>query len=217
MKNPDTKKDGHTFLSKIKKEVSKIFNVEEEMPAFKSMFLRELRDLYYAEKQQVEKMPDMMTAATTNELSNTINYHFTETQIHVYRLEKIFESLGWDVEENAGAAIRGLLKEMNEGIKNTPEKTKLRDVMIIANAQKIEHYEIATYGTLRTLARDLNMPIIEQILAATLEEEKIADGLFTAIAEGFINRQAEAEGLQKNQIEERRLISGHGFNEPMNS
>jgi ferritin-like metal-binding protein YciE len=197
-------KSGEGVISKIKKEVSKVLTNEEEEQGLKQVFINELKDIYYAEKCLVKKLPEMAKASTTAELTTVISNHQLETQIQVQRLEEIFYSLGKEAKEKKCEAISGLITEGEKAIKETPDGSMLRDVVIIACAQKIEHYEIATYGTLRTIAAVLNLLTAETLLGFTLDEEKNADNILTAIAAGFINREAKAESDEMEQQRERK-------------
>jgi ferritin-like metal-binding protein YciE len=152
-----------------------------------------LKDIYWAEKHLVKNLPKMVKAATSQQLKQAIQMHLEETEQQVTRLEEVFESLDEKVSAKKCEAMSGLVEEANDGVLDTDDGSMVRDVAIIASAQKIEHYEIATYGTLRTLAQVMGHTEAERLLSQTLEEEKSADSKLTEIAEGFVNESASDE------------------------
>src|SRR4029078_11036912 len=111
-------------------------------------FMDQLKDIYYAEQALIKALPEMQKAATTEELEDAFKAHLEQTQRHVTRLEKIFKLLGKKAEEKKCEAIEGLIKESKSIISETKEGTMTRDAALIIAAQKVEHYEIATYGGL---------------------------------------------------------------------
>jgi len=157
-------------------------------------FLDALKDIYWAEKHLTKALPKMQKAATTEELKNAIDDHTAQTEEHVSRLEQVFEMLGKKAQAKKCEAMEGLIKEGDSIVEETEEGSATRDVGIIMAAQKVEHYEIATYGGLVQLAKTLSQDEVADILAQTLEEEKGADQTLTQIAENDINWQAEEEG-----------------------
>jgi ferritin-like metal-binding protein YciE len=176
--------------TKVKKS-EQTDNVEQS--ALNELFLDELKDIYWAEQHLVKALPKMAKAATSEELRKAIENHLQETENHVSRLEDVFDA----IEEKAVAkkceAMAGLIKEGDEIVSETEKGTFTRDAGIISAAQKIEHYEIASYGTLRTLANVLGYKEAAELLEATLEEEKTADGMLTQIAEAGINQSGSHE------------------------
>jgi ferritin-like metal-binding protein YciE len=156
-------------------------------------FLDSLKDLYWAEKKLLEVLPKLQTAATTIQLKSTIEDHLIQTEDHVSRLERIFKLIGENAQAKKCEAMEGLLKEGNAVIDETQDGSITRDVGIIASAQKVEHYEIASYGTLAQLAITLGHKEAADLLTMTLEEEKLADMNLTEIAENNINYEAEKE------------------------
>jgi ferritin-like metal-binding protein YciE len=146
----------------------------------KEFFVDELKDIYYAEKQIVKTLPKMKKAATSDELKAAFESHVTMTEDQIERLEKVFELLG-------------IIKEGEGIIADTDSKTATRDVGLIFAAQKVEHYEIATYGGLAQLAETLGLSEVAQLLHTTLEEEKQTDVLLTKIAENHVNYEASEE------------------------
>ena len=157
-------------------------------------FTDSLKDIYWAEKHLTKALPKMQKAATTEELKEAIGQHITQTEGHVDRLEKVFELMNKKAQAKKCEAMEGLIKEGESIVEETEDGTMTRDVGIISAAQKVEHYEIATYGTLIQLAKTMGMDEAADILAETLEEEKETDKGLTEIAENNINWEAEQEG-----------------------
>lgn len=159
----------------------------------KEFFVDELKDIYYAEKQIAKTLPKMKKAATSEELKMAFENHLTMTRQQVERLEKVFELLGEKAKGKTCEAIEGIIKEGEGIISDTNSKTATRDVGLIFAAQKVEHYEIATYGGLAQLAETLGLSEVQQLLHTTLEEEKQTDVLLTGIAENHVNYEASGE------------------------
>ena len=166
-------------------------NVQES--ALNELFIDELKDIYWAEKHLTKALPKMAKAATSEELRTAIEDHLAETENHVTRLEDVFESIGEKAVAKKCEAMEGLIKEGETIVTDTEKGSLTRDVGIISAAQKIEHYEIASYGTLKTLAAVLGHNEAAEILDATLQEEKNADSKLTGIAEAGINQSASRE------------------------
>lgn len=156
-------------------------------------FLAQLKDIYYAENKIVQALPKMKEAATTDELKEAFEDHLHQTQRHVKRLEKVFETLGQKAEAEKCEAIEGIAREVNNIIKETEEGTLTRDAALIIAAQKVEHYEIATYGGLVQLAITMELHDAADLLDKTLVEEEDTDARLTEIAENDINLGAEHE------------------------
>ena len=156
-------------------------------------FIDSLKDIYYAEKHLVDALEDLRDEATTTELKNAFIEHRAVTQGHVYRIEQVFASLGEEPDTKKCYAIKGIISEADSIINDTENDTMTRDAALILAAQKAEHYEIATYGTLVQFAKVLGENEAAQLLAETLQEEKEADITLTKIAESFINRDASVE------------------------
>ena len=156
-------------------------------------FHEELKDIYWAEKHLVKKLPAMQEAASSDELRNAFAEHLEATKEHVSRLEKVFELLGFQPEAKKCDGMEGLVKEGEHIIEETEDGSCTRDVGLILAAQKVEHYEIATYGVLAQLAKTMGNDEVKQLLGTTLEEEKQADELLTTIAESSINYEAATE------------------------
>jgi ferritin-like metal-binding protein YciE len=155
------------------------------------LFLHNLKDIYNAEKQLVKALPKMAKGATSENLRTAILDHLQETHGQVERLEQVFQLLEVGARGIKCAAMEGLVEEGAEVLEDDFEDA-VRDAAIIAAANKVEHYEIATYGTLISFARLLGHGDIEELLQATLDEEKAADQKLTELAESEINVEAQA-------------------------
>jgi ferritin-like metal-binding protein YciE len=156
-------------------------------------FTDELKDIYWAEKHLVKTLPKMQKAATSQELQDAIADHLEVTKTHVTRLEQAFEMLGEKAQAKKCDAMAGITEEGDGIIEETEEGTSTRDVGIILSAQKVEHYEISTYGGLAQLAVTLGQDEVADLLNQTLTEEKEADTTLTDIAENSINYEAAEE------------------------
>ncbi|MET0464673.1 MAG: ferritin-like domain-containing protein [Chitinophagaceae bacterium] len=156
-------------------------------------FTDSLKDIYWAEKALTKALPKMQKAATTEELQSAIEEHLGQTKEQVSRLEQVFELIGERAQAKKCDAMEGLIKEGESIVEETEKGSMTRDVGIIMASQKIEHYEIATYGGLVSLANTLGKTDVAEILATTLEEEKNTDLGLTEIAENNINWEAEQE------------------------
>ncbi|HET9277311.1 MAG TPA: ferritin-like domain-containing protein [Flavitalea sp.] len=153
-----------------------------------------LKDIYWAEKHLTKALPKLERAATSEELKQALQDHLTVTEEQVARLEQVFELMGKRAQAKKCEAMEGLSKEADSMVEETEEGTMTRDVAIIIACQKVEHYEIATYGGLRQLASTMGLTEAADLLGQTLAEEKEADEQLTSIAENNINYQAEDEG-----------------------
>ena len=158
-----------------------------------TFFIDSLKDIYWAEKHLMKALPKMEKAATTDELKEAINDHLAQTEEHVSRLEHVFEMLDRKPQAKRCEAMEGLLKEGDSIVEETEDGSMTRDAAIIIASQKIEHYEIATYGGLVQLARTMGQEDIAGVLEETLEEEKQTDLNLSEIAENSINWAAEQE------------------------
>lgn len=159
----------------------------------REFFVEQLQDMRWAEKELVRALPKLSEAATNSDLRQAFEDHLKETETHVQRLEEVFNMIGEPVSEHKCPAMAGIVNEGEEIIKETDEGTAQRDVGLIFAGQKAEHYEIATYGGLVTLARTLGYDDAAETLAEILAEEKEADKLLTEIAESHINYEASVE------------------------
>ena len=156
-----------------------------------------LKDMYWAEKHLTKALPKMQKAATTEELKSAIEEHLSQTEGHVARLEQVFELCGKKAQAKKCDAMEGLIKEGDSIVEETEDDSMTRDAGIIMAAQKVEHYEIATYGSLVQFAKTLGMGEAAEILQQTLDEEKETDKKLTQIAESNINQAAEQEEEKK--------------------
>ena len=168
-------------------------NRERKKVCWKNSFMISLKDIYYAEQQLLKALMEMKEEATTEELQDAFENHHKQTERHVKRLEKVFSLLGKSPEGKKCEAMDGLIKEAKSIIKETKKDTMTRDAALIIAAQKVEHYEIASYGGLVQLAITLGKNRAADILDKTLAEEEETDQLLTDIAEGHINIDAEEE------------------------
>lgn len=153
------------------------------------LFEDELKDIYWAEKALTKAIPKMIKKATSEELIEALTSHLAETEEHVTRVEQVFASFGKKAEAVKCEAMTGLIKEAEE-IMEECETGSMCDAGIISAGQKVEHYEIATYGTLRQFAETLGLTEAVTLLEATLEEEKAADATLTDVAVSAINIEA---------------------------
>ena len=161
------------------------------MKTLEDVFIHLLSDTYSAEKQLTRGLAKLARAASDETLSAAFNAHLEETQGQIARIDQIIEQEPKiKIKRMKCVAMEGLIEEANEVIEST-EKNEVRDAALIAAAQKVEHYEIASYGTLATLAEQLGYPAAVKLLAQTLEEEKETDLKLTDLAVGNINRSAE--------------------------
>lgn len=160
---------------------------------FHEFFLDGLKDIYWAEKHLVKALPKMKKAATSPELADAFEKHAQETQAHVEALEKVFELLEEKAQAKKCDAMAGLLEEADSVVEDTDSGTMTRDAGLILAAQKVEHYEIATYGTLRTFAQNMGHSDVAKLLQQTLDNEKATDVALTKVAESFVNERAAAE------------------------
>jgi ferritin-like metal-binding protein YciE len=176
----------------------------DKQTLLKKFFVEELQDIYWAEKHLVKELPKLQKAATSEELADAFGDHQAATEEHVSRLEEVFKMMGETAKAKKCEAMEGLVKEAQHIIEETKEETATRDVALIMAAQKMEHYEIATYGSLVQLAKTIGMTDVAEVLAETLDEEKETDLLLTSIAEGSANEEsATEEGNEGEEDEER--------------
>lgn len=159
------------------------------MPQVKELFVDGLKDLLHAEGQLTEALPKMAAAAHHPKLKEAFEKHLVQTQGHIERLRKIFELLGEKAQPKPCPAMIGLVKEGDETIAEGRERAAMvADLALIAAAQKVEHYEIASYGTARALARQIGEIECARLLTHTLGEEESADSLLTAIADPLLQQ-----------------------------
>jgi ferritin-like metal-binding protein YciE len=153
----------------------------------------QVKDIYWAEKHLTKALPKMQKAATTQELKAAIKEHLGQTEEQIARLEEVFELMGKKPQAKKCDAMEGLIKEGESAVEETEDGSMTRDAAIIMASQKVEHYEIATYGTLVQLAKVMGQDEVAAILGTTLDEEKQTDQNLTSLAENNINWEAEQE------------------------
>jgi ferritin-like metal-binding protein YciE len=163
-------------------------------------FIDSLKDIYWAEKALTKALPKMSKNATSEELKKAFDQHLEVTRNQIGRLEQVFEALGEKAQAKKCDAMAGLVEESESIMDETKDDTFTRDAALIIAAQKVEHYEIATYGGLVQLAKTMNKGNIAKMLEATLAEEKEADILLTQIAEAGINEIATNEEGSESKI-----------------
>jgi ferritin-like metal-binding protein YciE len=171
-------------------------------PYLQKFFVDQLKDIYYAEQKLTQALATMKDAATTEELQEAFEDHMHLTERHARRLEKVFISMGMKPEGKRCDAIEGIIREVETIIGETEEGTMTRDAALILGGQKVEHYEIATYGGLVTLAITMGFYEEADLLDRTLIEEVQTDLLLTDIAENYINLEAEHEGYEEEEDQE---------------
>lgn len=164
-----------------------------ENSEFHELFVEELKDIYWAEKHLVKALPKMKKAATSPELAAAFEKHTEETETHIATLDQVFMLLDEKARAKKCDAMEGLLKEAEGVIQNTDTGSLVRDAALILAAQKVEHYEIATYGTLVVFARTMGHSEVSDLLQFTLSNEKDTDAALTEVAESFVNEQAATE------------------------
>jgi len=179
-----------------------VFNLDTDFSKFKKnqpgrllqvFFIDQLKDIYWAENYLLKALPKMRAAATTPELQTAFEEHLAVTKEQIIRLEQVFELVGKKAEGKKCDAMHGLVMECEAIIEDTKEDTLTRDVALIIAAQKVEHYEIATYGGLTQLALTMGWDEVADLLETTLQEEKQTDWHLTSIAEKHINWEAAHE------------------------
>ncbi len=183
----ETKSEKRTHLAKSKSAAG------AGDSRLKEFFIDELKDIYWAEKHIVTTLPKMKKAATSDELKDAFEDHLTVTKTHVTRLEKAFGMMGEKAQAKKCDAMDGIIREGASIIEDTEEGTATRDVGLVLAAQKVEHYEIATYGGLIQLAKTLGHEDVADLLYETIKEEEEADQLLTKVAESHINYDSAQE------------------------
>ncbi|MGI9040455.1 MAG: ferritin-like domain-containing protein [Gemmatimonadales bacterium] len=168
------------------------------LDSLEGLFLEELKDVYNAETQITKALPRMAKAADSQELQQALTKHLKETEGQIKRLERIFQTLGQTARGKKCKGMEGLIEEGKEVLEEDGDPAVI-DAAIIASAQRVEHYEIAAYGCLRTYARLLGHTEAEKLLDQTLTEEEAADEKLTALGEGGINNAAAAAGAEEEE------------------
>ena len=160
-----------------------------DIPTLREAFLDEIRDIYHAEKQLLKALPKMARSASNDELRTALENHLAETENQVSRLEQVFELVGEKPQTKTCAGMAGIIEEGADALSEDASSAVL-DAMIVASAQRAEHYEIAAYGTVAAWADGLGLTDAAELLRETLDEEKAADETLTAIAEAGITAAA---------------------------
>jgi len=163
-----------------------------KLDTLQKLYTEELRDLYNAENQLLKALPKMAKAASSEELKDAFEKHLEQTKGHVKRLEEVFEDLDEKPKGKTCRAMRGLIQEGSEILEQDGDES-VRDAGIIVAAQKVEHYEIAGYGSARTFAHLLGQNKAAELLQATLDEESETNELLNRLAESIINPEAVRE------------------------
>ena len=163
-----------------------------KLDTLKTLYINELRDLYNAENQLVKALPKMAKAASSEELKEAFQKHLEQTETHVERLEEVFEEIGEKPKGKTCKAMKGLIEEGSEILHEDGEESVI-DAGIIVAAQKVEHYEIASYGSVRTFAQLLGKNRSAELLQTTLAEESEANELLNKLAEDIVNPEALME------------------------
>ena len=210
LRTPNVSSSKSSDLKQTKPSNGKSSNSENgpvnENSQLDKLFTDSLKDIYWAEKHLTKTLPKMIKKATTDDLKSAIEEHLAQTEEHVSRLERVFEICGKKAQAKKCDAMEGLTKEADSIIEETESNTMTRDAGIIMAAQKVEHYEIATYGSLVQLAKTLGMNDAAEILHQTLEEEKQADEKLTEIAEWNVNQAAAQEAGEEEENEEEEKV-----------
>ena len=161
----------------------------KDIKTMNDLFVHQLQDMYYAEKQIVKALPGMIEKASDSQLKQGFKTHLGETENHVTRLEQVFRMHNAEIKGVNCPAIDGIIEEADD-VAGEVEDKKVLDAALIAAAQAVEHYEIARYGTLIAWARQLGREDCASVLQKTLDEEKATDKKLTTMAEGGVNRKA---------------------------
>jgi ferritin-like metal-binding protein YciE len=169
-----------------------------QIETMQELYVDVLKDLYDAEQQILKALPKMAKAANSEELRDGFQEHLAQTQIHVERLDQVFEQMGETAKRKKCKAIEGLLEEGKE-LMDSVSDPEVLDAGLIAAAQKVEHYEIATYGCARTYAELLDQEGASGLLQETLDEEKLTDEKLTELAVSQINLEAAEEGAEATE------------------
>ena len=161
-----------------------------KLESLRDLLVEQLQDLYDAEHRIIKALPKMAKAATSSELKAAFEKHLIETEGQIERLDQVFTQLGEKAKKKACKAMQGLIEEGEETIKEDAEP-EVKDAALIAAAQRVEHYEMAAYGTVRTYAKQLKEPAVVKLLEATYQEEEATDEALSELAESAINVEAE--------------------------
>jgi len=200
--SPAKSSNGASSKSSTKKSSKPENGSHEGNSQLEKLFTDSLKDIYWAEKHLTKTLPKMKKKATTAELKSAIEEHLAQTEEHVRRLEQVFEICGKKAQAKKCDAMEGLSKEGESVVEETEDGSMTRDAGIIMAAQKVEHYEIATYGSLVQFAKTLGMDRAAEILHKTLDEEKQTDEKLTEIAEWHVNQAAQQEDAEDEESED---------------
>jgi ferritin-like metal-binding protein YciE len=174
----------------------------------KRLFQHQLADLYYVEKQLMQHLPKMAEAAENEELVQAFKDHLSETEGHVKHLEAIFKEVGTEAKAQKCEAIDGILKEGQQLMQDFKNDAAL-DAALVCAAQKVEHYEITSYGSLCAFAEQLGMDAVCDRLEEILDQEKAADDLLSRLAESTLNIEADTDEEQDEEGEEEKSGGGN--------
>lgn len=201
-----TKKSSQSGTKKQsgKKSSGSTRSTQNDASGLRELFEDELKDIYWAEKALVKAIPKMIKNATSEELIAALEDHLEVTEEQVSRCEEIFNAIGTKPQAKKCEGMTGLIKEA-EDLMSESEEGVVRDAAIISAAQKVEHYEIASYGTLRAFANTLQLEDVVGLIEETLNEEKDADVKLTQIAESSINISAANEDNEEGEEEEEEM------------
>jgi ferritin-like metal-binding protein YciE len=186
----NSKTTSSTTRSKSTAKAAAPYNEESKL---KELFVEELKDIYSAEKQLTKALPKMAKAATSEELRNAFETHLAQTEEQIGRVEEVFELLEMTARAKKCEGMAGMIEEGQQAIEDTDTGTATRDAALIIAAQKVEHYEIASYGSLVQLAKTIGLTEAVDLLQQTLDEEKETDVLLTELAVSSVNINAENE------------------------
>jgi ferritin-like metal-binding protein YciE len=200
--NPSKPANKASSKSSIKKPTKSENGADQGHSQLEKLFTDSLKDIYWAEKHLTKALPKMKKKATTDELKSAIEEHLAQTEEHVKRLEQVFEICGKKAQAKKCDAMEGLSKEGDSIVEETEDGSMTRDAGIIMAAQKVEHYEIATYGSLVQFAKTLGMNDAAELLHKTLDEEKQTDEKLTEIAEWHVNQGAQQEEEESEESED---------------
>ena len=160
-----------------------------KLELFTNLFVRKIQCIYDAEQQIIEAMPTVIDLCTSQELQQTLQKHFDETERQIEKIEMLADELNIELEGSSNLGMEGLIDDMMDLLAEN-EKSPILDAAIIASAQEIEHYEIGSYGTAAEWAEQLGFDNAKKVLAEIMNEEKTADALLSQLAETLINKEA---------------------------
>lgn len=186
-------RNSKTTAGRAKGRTSSKAATYNEESKLKELFVEELKDIYSAEKQLTKALPKMAKAATSEELANAFENHLAQTEEQITRVEQVFELMEMTARAKKCEGMAGLILEGQQAIEDTDDGTATRDAALIIAAQKVEHYEIASYGSLLQLAKTIGLDEAVNLLEQTLNEEKETDVLLTELAVSTVNINAENE------------------------